>query len=169
VLAAVAETDAAYVLMHSRSTPADMQHHTEYRDVVAEVYEYLAAGVARCEQAGIPRERVIVDPGIGFAKTGAQNLDLLRALRQFGGLGRAVLVGTSRKSFLGPLSAPPGSKESAGPGERGDATLATVALAVHEGVGVLRVHEVRPALRAARVARAIRTARQDWPPVVVRA
>lgn len=105
LLEAVAGSDVAYVLMHARGTPADMQRHTDYSDVVAEVYEFLADSLRRCEEVGVPAERVLVDPGIGFAKTPAQNLELLRALRQFRGLGRPVLVGSSRKSFLGPLSA----------------------------------------------------------------
>lgn len=169
LLAATAQAGAVYVLMHTRATPADMNRHTDYSDVVAEVYEFLADGLARCADGGIPAERILLDPGIGFAKTGAQNLDLLRDLRQLTGLGRAVLVGPSRKSFLGPLSAAPGSAQAARPSERGEATLATVALAVQAGAAVVRVHDVRPALRAARVSRAVTTGQQDWPPVVVHA
>ncbi len=164
---AAAKAEAVYVLMHTRATPADMQRHTVYADVVAEVYEFLADGLARCAEAGLVSRRVLLDPGIGFAKTGAQNLELLRTLRQLTGLGRPILIGPSRKSFLGPLSADPGTSEPARPSERGDATLATVALAVQSGAGVVRVHEVRPALRAARVSRAVMTGQQDWPPVIV--
>jgi dihydropteroate synthase len=168
LLTAVAQTGAAYVLMHTRERPATMQRHTDYSDVVAEVYEFLAEGVDRCAAAGIPAERVLIDPGIGFAKTAAQSLDLLRALRQFRGLGRAVLVGTSRKSFLGALSAPPGSGELAPPEDRADATLATVALSVAAGTAVLRVHDVAATVRAARVSRAVTTGAADWPPIVRR-
>jgi dihydropteroate synthase len=167
LLAAAAKAEAVYVLMHTRATPAEMQRYTDYADVVAEVYEFLADGLARCEDAGLAPRRVLLDVGIGFAKTAAQNLDLLRTLRQFTGLGRPVLVGPSRKAFLGPLSADPGSVEPARPTERGEATLATVALAVHAGAAVARVHEVRPALRAARLSRAVATGQQDWPPVIV--
>ncbi len=167
LLRAVAETRAVYVLLHTRSTPADMQQHTGYRDVVAEVYEFLAAGLDRCGAAGIPAERILVDPGIGVAKTAEQNLDLLRALRQLRGLGRPVFVGTSRKSFLGRLSARPGTQTPAGPEDRLEASLASAALAVGSGAGVLRVHDVAPSLRAIRVSRAIATGRQDWPPVVL--
>ena len=105
MLETAGELGATYVVVHARGTPADMQCHTDYDDVVAEVYEFLAQGVRRCGVAGIPPDRVVVDPGIGFAKTSTQNLDLLRALGQLRGLGHPVLVGTSRKRFLGHLSA----------------------------------------------------------------
>jgi dihydropteroate synthase len=167
LLGVVAERGAAYVLMHTRATPADMQRHTDYDDVVAEVYEFLSDGLRRCRGAGIAAGCVLVDPGIGFAKTAVHNLDLLRALRQFRGLGRPVLVGASRKSFLGPLSAAPRAARPAGTDDRLEASLACAALAVEAGAAVLRVHDVRPTLRAARTARAIATGRQDWPPVVV--
>lgn len=166
LLEAVAASGAAYVLMHTRGTPADMQSRTDYEDVVAEVYEFLATGLDRCAAAGIPPDRVLVDPGIGFAKTAEQNLSLLRALRQFRGLGRAVLVGASRKSFLGPLSAAPGSAEPSGPDGRLVASLACVALAVEAGAAALRVHDVAASLRAARLGRAVATGRQDWSPIV---
>lgn len=165
LLRVVADARAVYVLMHTRSTPADMQRHTRYGDVVAEVYEFLAAGLERCADAGIPPERVLVDPGIGFAKTAEANLDLLRSLRQLRSLGRPVFVGTSRKSFLGPLSAGPDGR-SAGPADRLEASLATVALAVASGAAVVRVHDVAASLSVARVSRAVSTGRQDWPPLV---
>ncbi|MBW3603129.1 MAG: dihydropteroate synthase [Actinobacteria bacterium] len=149
LLEAVAATGAAYVLMHSRGTPGDMQTRTDYDDVVAEVYEYLAAGVARCAAAGIDPRRILVDPGIGFAKTAVQNLLLLRAVRQFRGLGRPVLVGASRKSFLGRVLGDGGADE------RLEASLACAALAVREGASVLRVHDVAATVRAVRVADAV--------------
>ena len=165
LLKVVADARAVYVLMHTRSTPADMQRHTGYADVVAEVYEFLAAGLERCADAGIPPERVLVDPGIGFAKTAAANLDLLRALRQLRSLGRPVFIGASRKSFLGPLSASRDGRP-AGPADRLEASLATVALAVASGAAVVRVHDVAASLSVVRVSRAVSSGRQDWPPVV---
>src|SRR5699024_7766697 len=93
LLAAAAEHDAAYVLMHTRGTPATMRELTDYDDVVAEVYEFLAEGIHRCVNAGIPQEQVLIDPGIGFAKTPQQSFALMGAIRQFGGLGCPVLVG----------------------------------------------------------------------------
>lgn len=181
LLEAVAASDAAYVLMHTRGTPADMQRRTDYTDVVAEVYEFLAEGLRRCAEVGLPPERVMVDPGIGFAKTSEQNLALLRALDQFRGLGRPVLVGVSRKSFLGPLSGPVGpwsggataaTGQDADPAgaaapdlaaDRREGSLAAATLGVTCGAAVLRVHDVRATVRAARVARAVDTGQTDWP------
>ena len=157
LLEVTAEAGAAYVLMHSRGTPRDMTSLTDYGDVVAEVFEFLAAGIERCLQAGIAQDRVIVDPGIGFAKDAVQNLQLLRNLRQLRSLGRPVLVGASRKSFLGALL------DDAGPADRLEGSLACAVSAVAEGAAVLRVHDVAATVRAARVARGITTASLDWP------
>lgn len=165
MLQVVAETGAAYVLMHTRGTPADMQRRTDYDDVVAEVYEFLADGLERCIAAGVSRSRILVDPGIGFAKTAEQNLTLLRTLRQLRGLGSAVFVGASRKSFLGTLSSMD-PEDPAPPGDRLEASLACAALAVAHGAAMVRVHDVAATIRTARVSRAISMGQQDWPPVL---
>ena len=157
LLAATAEAGAAYVLMHSRGTPQTMATMTEYSDVVAEVYEFLAAGLQRCVEAGIATDRVIVDPGIGFAKDATGNLELLRSVRQLRSLGRPVLIGASRKSFLGALL------DDAGPADRLEGSLACAAAAVSDGAAIVRVHDVAPTVRAVRVARAIATASLEWP------
>ena len=149
LLEAVAEAGAGYVLMHSRATPRDMQQHTGYSDVVAEVFEYLADGLERCATAGISAERVVVDPGIGFAKTVEQNLQLIAALRQFRSLGRPVLLGASRKSFIGAVLDRPD------PTDRDEGDLACAALATAAGVAVLRVHDVAATVAVTRMARAI--------------
>ena len=148
LLEVVAASDTAYVLIHTRSTPADMQRHTQYDDVVAETYEFLADGLDRLEAAGIPRERVIIDPGIGFAKNLRHNLALLRELRQFRGLGRPVLVGASRKSFIGQLT-------GCGPAERLEGSLAAAVTSVLAGASIVRVHDVPQTQRALQVATAI--------------
>ena len=148
LLEVVAGSDAAYVLMHTRSTPADMQRHARYHDVVAEIYEFLGAGLERLEAAGISRERVIIDPGIGFAKGLQHNLVLLRELRQFRGLGRPVLVGASRKSFLGALL-------DAETDERLEGSLAAAVVATLAGAAMVRVHDVPETRRALDVASAI--------------
>jgi len=166
LLEAAAETGAAYVLMHTRGEPRDMQQRTQYDDVVAEVFEFLADGLARVAAAGVARERVAVDPGIGFAKTVEQNLALLRALPQLRGLGRPVLVGVSRKSFLGRLTAAGPTAEPPPTDDRLEAGLACAALAVSERAALLRVHDVAPTVRAARVARAVATGATNWPPAV---
>jgi dihydropteroate synthase len=148
LLELVAPSDAAYVLMHTRSTPADMHRHTEYTDVIAEIYEFLAAGLERLEAAGISSERVIVDPGIGFAKGLQHNLTVLRELRQFRGLGRPVLVGASRKSFIGKLL-------DADTDDRLEGSLAAAVVATLAGAGAVRVHDVAETRRALDVASAI--------------
>lgn len=149
LLDVVADSKAGYVLMHSRSTPREMQQHATYGDVVAEVFEYLADGLERCQAAGIAPERVAVDPGIGFAKTVEQNLVLLAALRQFRSLGRPVLVGASRKSFIGAVLDRPHA------GSRIEGDLACAALATQAGVAVLRVHDVAETVAVTRMARAV--------------
>jgi len=149
LLEAAAEHGALYVLMHTRGTPEHMQSLAEYGDVVAEVYEFLAEGIARCVAAGIPAEHVLVDPGIGFAKTAEHNLALLGALRQFTGLGRPLLLGASRKSFLGALL------DGAPPEDRLEGSLACAALAAAAGAAVVRVHDVRATVRVVRTVAAV--------------
>jgi dihydropteroate synthase len=148
---AVAETGVPAVLMHTRGTPADMQAHAVYGDVVREVRDELALGIARAEAAGIARDRLVLDPGIGFAKTAEQNLVLLRRLGELRALGRPLLVGPSRKSFSGKITGAPVL-------ERLPGTLAAVAAAVLAGAEWVRVHDVAAARQAAGVAAAIRDA-----------
>ena len=148
LLEVVAASDVAYVLMHTRATPADMQRHTAYDDVVAETHEFLAAGLDRLETFGIARERVIVDPGIGFAKDLGHNLALLRELRQFRGMARPVLVGASRKTFIGTLT-------GATPDDRLEGSLASAVLAAVAGASIVRVHDVAQTRRALEVTAAV--------------
>jgi dihydropteroate synthase len=133
--AAVAAAGCPVVLMHSRGETADMHRHARYADVVAEVRDELAAALARAEAAGIDRRQTVLDPGIGFAKTGAHNLALLRRLDDLRVLGRPLLVGASRKSFIGELTGAP-------PGDRLAGSLAAVAWAARGGAALLRVHDV---------------------------
>jgi dihydropteroate synthase len=163
LLGVAAEAGAGYVLMHTRGTPQDMQTRAEYTDVVAEVYEFLAAGLRRCLDAGIADDRIAVDPGLGFAKTGAHNLRLLRELRQLRGLGRPVVVGASRKSFLGALL------DDAGADERLEGSLACAVAAIAGGASVLRVHDVPETVRAVRVAHAITAGTEAWPATIFHA
>jgi dihydropteroate synthase len=149
---AVAEAGAPVVLMHMRGTPADMAERAVYGDVVAEVRAELEEALARAEAAGIPRDRTILDPGLGFAKTAEHSLVLLARLAQLGTLGRPLLVGPSRKSFIAKAGG------GASVAERLPGTLAAVAAAVLAGAELVRVHDVAPARQAALVARAIRAA-----------
>jgi len=147
----VAERGVPVVIMHMRGTPADMAAHAEYGDVVAEVTAELAAALARAEAAGVRRDRVILDPGIGFAKNAAHNLALLGALPRLRALGLPLLVGPSRKRFIAAASGAP--VEDRLPG-----TLAAVTACVLAGVELVRVHDVAATRQAALVAAAIRDA-----------
>ncbi len=148
-LASAARLSVPIVLMHSNADPRTMQNDPRYDDVVLDVYEYLEARVARCEAAGIARERLVVDPGIGFAKTAAHNAALLESLAILHGLGCAVLLGVSRKSFIAKFSA----------GEPVDhrmpGSIAAAQWGASQGVQILRVHdlvETRQALAIASTA-----------------
>jgi dihydropteroate synthase len=149
----VAEAGVPVVLMHMRGTPATMQAQASYADLLGEVAAELRAAMARAAAAGIPEERVILDPGIGFAKTTAQNVELLARVGELRALGRPLLVGPSRKRFVGELTGAP--VEDRLPG-----TLAAVTACVLAGVEWLRVHDVAAARQAALVAAAIRGAAQ---------
>ncbi len=148
----VADVGVPVVLMHMRGTPADMAERAVYRDVVGEVERELAEALERAVRAGVREERVVLDPGLGFAKRAEHSLALLAALPRLRRLGRPLLVGPSRKSFLGAVT-------GAEVGDRLPGTLAAVTACVLSGVEVLRVHDVAEALQAARVAVAIREAR----------
>lgn len=146
--AVAAETGARVVLMHMQGRPADMQRAPRYRDVVGEIYDFLAKRLEFATSCGIARERLIVDPGLGFGKTPEHNLEIVRRIGRFRELGCPVLVGPSRKSFLGALT-------GAGPGERDCVSAACVALLVAGGADIVRVHNVRLARQAALLAEAV--------------
>ena len=152
MLALVASRGAAIVLMHMQGTPATMQLDPRYADVTAEVLAYLSARTALALAAGIARERIVLDPGIGFGKTREHNLQLLRDLVQFCAPGQPVMLGTSRKRFMGSIC-----RETT-PHELIGATCATTALGVMAGVRVFRVHDVKQNRQAMEVAWAIRGA-----------
>ena len=151
-LQAAAKLGVPVVLMHASGDPdravdpRTMQNAPRYDDVVLDVYEYLEARIATCEAAGIPRERLIVDPGIGFAKTPAHNAAVLESLATFQGLGCRVLLGASRKSFI--------AKFSAGepPDFRLAGSLAAAQWAASQGVQILRVHDVAETRQALAIA-----------------
>ncbi|HEU4453724.1 MAG TPA: dihydropteroate synthase [Longimicrobium sp.] len=148
--AAVAETDAGLVLMHMRGTPATMQELTDYGDVAGEVAEELSGPLARAVAAGIGAERIVVDPGVGFAKTAEQNLELIARLGVLRArLGRPVLLGVSRKAFIGRLL-------GGAPAEARDAgTVGACVAGLARGARIFRVHEVRAAREALDVADAV--------------
>lgn len=149
----VAVADAGLFLMHTRGRPQRMQQNTDYDDLPATVMAFLRIAIDRAQAAGVSRDRLAVDPGIGFAKNVWGNLELMRHLDLLHQLGCPVLLGTSRKSFIGKIL------QQDDPGERLYGTLATIALGVAKGVQIFRVHDVRPAREAALVAWAIREQR----------
>jgi dihydropteroate synthase len=131
-----AEYRLPVVLMHIRGTPATMQVEPKYEDVVGEVLEFLLGRAKRAEQLGISRERIFIDPGVGFGKTVEHNLLLLRNIHKFVDTGYRVCVGPSRKSFIGKIT----GREN--PAERIFGTAASVALCAAAGVSLVRVHDV---------------------------
>lgn len=135
-LDAVASSDAAVCLMHKQGTPKNMQQQPHYTDVIAEVSAFLRERIAAAEAAGIARDRIVIDPGFGFGKTLAHNLDLLRELETFCALGMPVLAGLSRKSMLGAIT-------GRDVDERVAASVAAALLAVQRGAAIVRVHDVR--------------------------
>jgi dihydropteroate synthase len=145
----VVERSAYVVLMHMQGTPRTMQQAPHYDDVTTEVLEALQARVQAAERCGIARDRVFIDPGIGFGKRLEHNLALLRNIDRFAATGLPVVVGVSRKSFLGDLLGLPAA-------ERLEGTLAAQAVAVALGVDILRVHDVREGRRVADTARRLR-------------
>jgi dihydropteroate synthase len=144
----VAEREAHCVLMHMLGEPRTMQKDPRYEDVVSEVKAFLEERLAFATSQGVAEERVWLDPGIGFGKTVEHNLELLRRLDELVAIGRPVVVGTSRKAFLGRLAG--GKPES----ERLPGTIATNVMAFERGAGIFRVHDVAPVLDALRIAAA---------------
>jgi dihydropteroate synthase len=150
----VAERGADCCLMHMRGEPRTMQRDPTYDDVVSDVKAFLEERMAAAVAAGVPEERIQLDPGIGFGKTVEHNLELLRRLDELVALGRPIVVGTSRKSFLGTLTGRDVEDRLA-------ATIATNVLALANGAQVFRVHDVAPLRDALTVAAA--TVRGGWP------
>jgi dihydropteroate synthase len=145
----VAQLKVPIILMHLRGTPQTMQQFTDYQDVVEEVYRFLKERISLAIQLGIERSHLIVDPGIGFAKTYAQNLELLRRLSEFRALGVPILVGPSRKSFIGHIL------DQKDPKQRVWGTAAACCSAIAGSADIVRVHDVAPMNDVCRVADAI--------------
>jgi dihydropteroate synthase len=152
----VAERGVECCLMHMLGEPRTMQVDPRYDDVVSDVKAFLEERMAAAVRAGVAEERILLDPGIGFGKTLEHNLELLDRLSEIVALGRPVVIGTSRKSFLGRLT----GRED--PGERIAGTIATNVLAYERGARVFRVHDVTPVLDALRVTAA--TVSPRWTP-----
>lgn len=149
MLSIVAQLGVPIVLMHSRGTPQTMQNLTDYQDLIGEIYEFLERQITAAVQAGIERSHLMIDPGIGFAKTAEQNLEILRQLSAFDSLGVPLLVGVSRKSFIGRILNQPEPKR------RVWGTAAACCGAIATGADILRVHDVLEMRDVCRVADAI--------------
>ncbi|MEL6609175.1 MAG: dihydropteroate synthase [Pseudomonadota bacterium] len=143
----VAESAAPVCIMHAQGDPKTMQADPHYDDVVLDVYDWLEDAVTRAEAAGIPRDRIIVDPGIGFGKTLDHNLALLRDLAVFHGLGCVLLLGASRKRFIGTLTGEDRADA------RGAGSVGVALIAAQKGAQILRVHDVRDTVHALTMAR----------------
>ncbi len=146
----VAARECPVVLMHMRGTPADMYAQARYADVAAEVRQELGQRIEAAERAGIARDRIVIDPGIGFAKKAEHSLELLRRLSELAPLDCPILVGVSRKSFLGRLS---GEED---PRRRFPASLAAGLFAISQGAAILRVHDIAETVQAVNVWQALR-------------
>lgn len=146
----VAAEKVPVVLMHMQGTPRTMQHEPRYGDVVREVRDFLAGQLFEAMDAGIAQEMVVLDPGIGFGKTIEHNLQLLRGLPALAALGQPLLVGASRKAFLGRIL------RLEKPADRLEGSLAAAVAAVLAGANILRVHDVGETCKAVRIADAIR-------------
>jgi dihydropteroate synthase len=149
MLETIANLNVPIVLMHMRGTPKTMQQMTDYGDLMGELYEFLARQVEKAIATGIDPDRIMLDPGIGFAKTADQSLEILRQLAKLQTLGYPLLVGTSRKSFIGKILEQPNAQE------RVWGTAATCCAAIAHGADVLRVHDVKEMRDVCRVADAI--------------
>ena len=139
-----ADMEAGVILMHMKGTPRTMQKTPHYQDVIKEIYEALENWITKATQKGIHPDRIIVDPGIGFGKTTEQNILILKHLNDFKRLNKPILIGTSRKSFIGNLLDLPVA-------QRLEGSLATVCWAITKGVNIVRVHDVKATARVARI------------------
>lgn len=140
--------DVPVVLMHIKGTPKNMQKNPSYSNVIEEISDYLKESVEMAKEAGIDEDKIIIDPGIGFGKRVKDNLEIVKNLRELTSLGKPILIGLSRKSFIGKILDLPLE-------DRLEGSLAALAVAIINGANILRVHDVKQSRRAARIADAI--------------
>ena len=144
-----ARVDVPIILMHMRGKPQNMQQMTDYQDLVPDILDFLSRQVQKAIACGVDSEKIIIDPGIGFAKTFEQNIELLRRLSEFKILGLPILIGTSRKSFIGKII------DQQDPQKRVWGSAATCCSAIMSGADILRIHDVAEIYDVSRVADAI--------------
>jgi len=144
----VAGSDISLIIMHIKGTPENMQDNPEYENVVDEIYDYLEDRTRKAIDSGINSEKIIIDPGIGFGKALEHNLEILNKVCEFKMLGFPVLIGASRKSFIGTILDLPVEKRLGG-------SLAAAVYLVINGVSILRVHDIKETVRAVKIAKSI--------------
>lgn len=142
--------DIAVIVMHIKGTPRDMQKNPVYADLFKEITDYISGSIKIAKENGISEEKIIIDPGIGFGKTPEDNLKIIKNLKKFSPFSRPILIGVSRKSFIGKIL------NDAPPSERIEGTSAAVAISVLNGANIIRVHDVKEMLPVVKVAHAIR-------------
>lgn len=147
----VARYEVPVIVMHIKGTPRDMQKDPQYRDLIGEILSFFRESISRADAAGVPADKIIIDPGIGFGKSFAHNLDILKGLESFKVLGKPIMVGVSRKSFLGKILDLPVD-------ERLEGSIAAALYAVLRGANIVRVHDVAATVRALRTVEAIQRA-----------
>ncbi len=147
----VARHQVPVIVMHIKGTPRDMQKDPQYRDLIGEILSFFRESISRADAAGVPADKIIIDPGIGFGKSFAHNLDILKGLESFKVLGKPIMVGVSRKSFLGKILDLPVD-------ERLEGSIAAALYAVLRGANIVRVHDVAATVRALRTVEAIQRA-----------
>ena len=145
----VAAMDAGLILMHMKGVPRTMQHSPVYRDLIPEILTFLRQRIDKAQTEGVCPDRIMIDPGIGFGKTGEHNLEILRCLDRLRSLEKPILIGTSRKAFIGKILNLPN------PDDRLEGTAATVAWAIAHGADVVRVHDVKPICQVTQMTDAI--------------
>ncbi len=147
----VARHQVPVIVMHIKGTPRDMQKDPQYRDLIGEILSFFRESISQADAAGIPADKIIIDPGIGFGKSFAHNLDILKGLESFKVLGKPIMVGVSRKSFLGKILDLPVD-------ERLEGSIAAALYAVLRGANIVRVHDVAATVKALRTVEAIQRA-----------
>ncbi len=145
----VSEKEAAIVLTHTSSRPLDMQEKTQYGSLVSDIADFLLNSAETAAAAGVPRDRIIIDPGIGFGKTTPQNLEIIKRLGEFCELGFPVCLGTSRKSFIGEILGSPLAEQ------RLIGSVCSVIISMLKGVSIVRVHDVLETVQAIRTVKSI--------------
>ena len=149
----VAEYKVPVVIMHIKGSPKDMQKNPVYEALLPEIMDYLREGIRIAMKAGIPENNIIIDPGIGFGKRSEHNLEIIHALSEFALLEKPLLVGPSRKAFIGNILG------DVPPGERFEGTAAAVAVSIFNGADIVRVHDVKEMAKVTKVADAIKRMR----------